>query len=92
MEISYKLKIAKEVEFNFFDIMKLKDNGLLILYHSCTKHIKIEPRREISNNVVCATNKGSDQHAHTPSLIRAFAIRLNILRVFSYCPNIIWSF
>ena len=27
----------------------------------------------ISNNVVCATSKGSDQPAHTRSLIRAFA-------------------
>ena len=34
---------------------------------------------EISNNVVCATSKGSDQPAHTHSLIRAFAHRLNIL-------------
>ena len=33
---------------------------------------------EISNNVVCATNKTSDQPAHTRSLIRAFASRLNI--------------
>ena len=39
----------------------------------------IEPRHEISNNVVCATSKGSDQPAHTRSLIRAFAGRLNIL-------------
>ena len=31
-----------------------------------------EPRHEISNNVVCATNKASDQPAHTRSLIRAF--------------------
>ena len=38
----------------------------------------IEPRHEISNNVVCATSKGSDQPAHTRSLIRAFASRLNI--------------
>ena len=38
-----------------------------------------EPRHEISNNVVCATSKGSDQPAHTRSLIRAFAARLNIL-------------
>ena len=37
-----------------------------------------EPRHEISNNVVCATNKASDQPAHTRSLIRAFASRLNI--------------
>ena len=38
-----------------------------------------EPRHEISNNVVCATSKGSDQPAHTRSLIRALAGRLNIL-------------
>ena len=30
-----------------------------------------EPRHEISNNVACSTNKGSDQPAHTRSLIRA---------------------
>ena len=39
----------------------------------------IEPQHEISNNVVCATSKGSDQPAHMRSLIRAFASRLNIL-------------
>ena len=32
----------------------------------------------ISNNVVCATSKGSDQPAHTRNLIKAFASRLNI--------------
>ena len=37
-----------------------------------------EPRHEISNNVVCATSKATDQPAHTRSLIRAFACRLNI--------------
>ena len=39
----------------------------------------IEPVHEISNNVVCATSKASDQPAHTRSLIRAFASRLSIL-------------
>ena len=38
-----------------------------------------EPQHEISNNVVCATSKGSDQPAHTCSLIRAFSSPLNIL-------------
>ena len=38
-----------------------------------------EPRHEISNNVVFSTSKVSDQPAHTRSLIRAFASRLNIL-------------
>ena len=38
-----------------------------------------EPRHEISNNVVCATSKSSDQPAHTRRLIRAVASCLNIL-------------
>ena len=38
-----------------------------------------EPVHEISNNVVCAISKASDQPAHTRSLIRAFASRLSIL-------------
>ena len=38
-----------------------------------------EPRHEISNIVVRATSKGSDQPAHMRSLIRAFASRLNSL-------------
>ena len=41
--------------------------------------------------MVCATSKGSDQPAHTRSLIRAFACRLNILWLLSYWPSIIWS-
>ena len=41
--------------------------------------ITYEPQHEISNNVVCATSKATDQLAHTRSLIRAFASRLNIL-------------
>ena len=38
-----------------------------------------EPVHEISNSVVCATSKASDQPAHMRSLIRAFASRLSIL-------------
>ena len=41
--------------------------------------LSFEPRHEISNNLVSATSKGSDQPAHTHSLVRAFANRLNIL-------------
>ena len=39
----------------------------------------IEPVHEISNNVVCATSKASDQPAHMGGLIRAFASCLYIL-------------
>ena len=38
-----------------------------------------EPVHEISNNVVCATNKASYQPAHTRSLIGAFGNRLIII-------------
>ena len=40
---------------------------------------KFEPVHEISNNVLYATSKASDQPAHTRCLIRAFASRLSIL-------------
>ena len=46
----------------------------------CLRNISLnEPLHEISNNVVCATSRASDQPAHRRSLIRAFASRLNIL-------------
>ena len=50
-------------------------------WHRSILKLKIysEPWHEISNNVVCATSKGSHHPAHTRSLIRAFASRLNIL-------------
>ena len=44
-----------------------------------SKLLAIEPVHEISNNLVYATSKASDQPAHTRSLIRAFASRLSIL-------------
>ena len=49
------------------------ENGLT------TNQTEFEPVHEISNNVVCATGKASDQSAHMRSLIRAFACRLSIL-------------
>ena len=58
----------------------LTTSGLSILKHGVislsdmTVHV-----HEISNSVVCATSKCSDQPAHTGSLIRAFASRLSIL-------------
>ena len=44
----------------------------------------IEPVHEISNNVVCATSKASDQPAHARRLIIAFASRLSVLRLLSF--------
>ena len=51
----------------------------------------IEPVHEISNKMVCATSKASDQPAHTRKLIRAFASRLSIQAVKILTENI-WSF
>ena len=59
-----------DVHYNFDETHERKDDS---------KKVIIEPRHGISNNVVCATSIGSDQPAHTRSLIRAFASRLNIL-------------
>ena len=42
-------------------------------------HKTNEPVHEITNNVVNATSKASDQPAHTRHLIRAFASRLSII-------------
>ena len=50
----------------------------LVVHLNCM-YILFEPVHGISDNVVCATSKASDQPAHTRSLIRAFASRLSIL-------------
>ena len=49
-----------------------------------TVHLLIEPRYELSNNVVCATSEDSDKPTHTRCLIRAFlkvekSVTLNVL-------------
>ena len=56
-----------------------RDGILKMLCPLCAYKIKYEPVHEISNNVVCATSKASDQPVHTRSLIRAFASRLSVL-------------
>ena len=51
----------------------------MILFNVVYMHSTYEPRHDISNNVVYAISKCSDQPAHTRGLIRAFASRLNVL-------------
>ena len=66
-----------------FYVQPLKEGYSLVLFLSlgsylCTHSSYLKQcmiHHEISNNVVCATIKGSDQHAHRHSLIRAFASR-----------------
>ena len=56
---------------------------LILLYSSGDylplRFLSYEPVHGISDSVVCANSKASDQPTHTRSLIRAFACRLNIL-------------
>ena len=47
--------------------------------HIVKCNMQYEPVHEISNNVICATSKASDQPANKRSLTRAFASRLSIL-------------
>ena len=56
-----------------------ENTGLIGLFTVCKQGNYNEPVHEISNNVVCATSKASDQPGHTRSLIRAVASRLSIL-------------
>ena len=65
------------------NIAILETRGIIKKNESKMK-LSFEPQHEISNNVVCATSKASDQPAYTCSLIRAFASRLNILGLLSY--------
>ena len=54
----------------------------IILFHVFLEvpcSLQIEPVHGISDNMVCAASKVSDQPAHTRSLIRAFASGLSIL-------------
>ena len=55
-----------------------QSSRVLYLVQKCQTH---SSRDEISNNVVCATSKGTDQPEHMRSPIRAFCCRLNILCV-----------
>ena len=58
---------------SFVDFFTFRDKVI----HSFRENLA-QCGHEIYNGVVCATSKGSDQPAHTRSLIRAFACRLNI--------------
>ena len=49
--------------------MLYEKTGLIILYANTN-----EPRHEISNNVVCATSKASDQPAPMRSLIKSLLV------------------
>ena len=74
--------------WNVFHVLLSHRWAIVTFWATCIVCL-FEPWHEISNNVVCATSKASDQPAHMRSLIRAFTSRLNILWVLSYWLNII---
>ena len=54
----------------------LKAYCIVIWFKLLNDKVRFEPQHGISNNVVCATSKASDQSVHKHSLIRALASRL----------------
>ena len=74
--LSYKCKFE-----GFFNYNKICADPHIVdtVQYIQTIQLIFEPVHEISCNEVCAPSKASDQPAHTPSLIRAFASRLSIL-------------
>ena len=75
--LTFGFTLAEILKLNFKHVGLYGTVALISVRSSCAYHN--EPGHEISNNVVCATSKASDQPAHMRSLIRAFASRLNIL-------------
>ena len=75
------IKLPVLIKTSVFSIFNDRFTQVLLYFKMfLIKNKKIYgPVHEISNNVVCATSTASDQPAHTRSLIRAFASRLNIL-------------
>ena len=71
------VKFYDKSNLNVFTLSQWENFRWGLIYFD--QFIRLEPVHEISNDLVCATNKGSDQPAHMRSLIRAFASRLSIL-------------
>ena len=67
-----------------YEIWKRQAYSIISADLDKTTGLLFESVHEISNNVVGAISKASDQPAHMRSLIRAFACRLSILGVSSY--------
>ena len=76
----FSIKIIKQTIQEYRQCVKQFGSGLWAWFGT---------NRSTTWDLVCVTSKVSDQPAHTRSLIRAFASRLNILWIVSYRPNII---
>ena len=76
-QVNINCSLADMTTFSYYFTVNME--GLDIETVLLSTHNIYEPLHEIYNNVVYATSKGSDQPAHTRSLIRAFASHLSIL-------------
>ena len=76
-----KTKVSEGLGLEYFTKVQIRRTFLECIGDPTAKPsgVLYEPVHEISNNVVCATSKASDQPAHTRSLIKAFASRFSIL-------------
>ena len=72
---TYFLLVKPLTEMTLMNVVNLL--CILTLLSTLAHLVKLsnEPVHEISNNVVCATSKASDQPAHTPSLIGSGSTR-----------------
>ena len=73
------LLIKKEDWLEIITLKSIANTYIDFFFNESFTITTYEPRREIVNIVVWSSSKGSDKPAHTRSLLRAFAIRLNIL-------------
>ena len=76
LSLNTKLAVVKSLLWHLILTIHFEHTSIFIYLNLANI---FEPVHEISNNVVCATSKASDQPAHTRSLIRALASRLSNL-------------
>ena len=73
----FNSKLFRWLQYNLntgtFPFLKLI-SAMSFTYRKGVSSLQIESWHEISNNVVCATSKDSDQPVHTHSLIRALLV------------------
>ena len=70
----YSIQMNRKADIIKLVICTYLQNITIYIFPNKTDGFNYEPVHEISNNVVCATSKASDQPAHMRSLIRAFLV------------------
>ena len=76
-------KTFREIHPRLITHMQIRYNAIRSCFWSGF-NMKIEPRHDKTNKIICAPSEDSDQPGHPPSLIRVCAIRLKQNWVLSY--------